>query len=285
VTAKQLQAAAVREAAMQDAYVAAFEADLAALITRLMRRLRTELVDWDTDEEGRLVAQLGNLGRAITFRKQLAQWLEQEGFSRLAARVLDEPLDRLAESVLRTNAIAGQAARLGPAGIDVLAAFKELRLADLLELGPSLARKLAAVALEGVIGLRPVDALVQDFADVAGLTARQARTIYDTAVSTFTRQVEQLHATGEDDELFVYVGAADSRMREFCRQRVGKVFDREQIDAMDNGQLPNVFLSGGGYNCRHTWKRVSVLDEELIALHDSGKRVPEIAAQLERMAA
>lgn len=282
---KQLQAAAVREAAMQDAYVAAFEADLAALVKRLMRRLRTELADWDVDEDDRLVSQLGNLGRALNFRKQLAQWLEEEGFSKLAARVLDEPLDRLAESVLRTNAIAGQAARLGPAGLDVLSAFKALRLADLLELGPSLGRKLAAVALEGVIGLRPVDSLVQDFADVAGLTQRQARTLYDTAVSTYTRQVEQLHASGEDDELYVYVGPADARMREFCEDRVGKVYDRKAIDAMDNGQLPNVFLSGGGYNCRHTWKRVSRLDDELIALAESHKRVPEVQAQLERIAA
>lgn len=280
---KQLQAAAIREAAMQDAFVLAFEADLRRIVNRFLRRLRAELEDWDVDDEGRLVSELANLGRAIGFRTQLGRWLEDEGFSALAARVLDEPLDTLAESVL-SHAVAKKAATLAPAGFDVLAAFKELRLADLLDVGDDLARKLSALALEGVLGLRPVTALVQDFALVAGISERQARTLYDTAVSTYTRQVEQLHATGEADELFVYVGPADSAMRKFCRKHIGKVYERESIDEMDNEQLPNVFLTGGGYNCRHTWKRVSVLDDELIELSKTGKRVPEIAAALKEAA-
>jgi len=279
----KLQAAAVREAAMQDAFVLVFESELRSVINRFLRRLKAELEDWDIDDDGRLVSELANLGRAIGFRAQLGQWLEQEGFSALAARVLDEPLDRLAESVL-ANAVAKKAATLAPAGFDVLAAFKELHLADLLDVADDLARVLSARALEGVLGMRPVDALVQDFAQIAGISQRQARTLYDTAVSTYTRQVEQLHATGEASELFVYVGPADSVMREFCRKHIGRVYPRESIDEMDNGQLPNVLLTGGGYNCRHTWKRVSVLDDELIGLAESGKRVPEIAAILKEAA-
>jgi hypothetical protein len=90
--------------------------------------------------------------------------------------------------------------------------------------------------------------------------------------------VELLNADGTDDELFVYVGPFDKKNREFCEERVGKVFSRTEIDAMDNGQLPDVFITGGGYNCRHTWKRVSILDDELRALAGTGKRVPEIEA-------
>jgi hypothetical protein len=280
----KLQAAAVREAAMQDAFVLVFEAELRSVINRFLRRLKAELADWDVDDDGRLVSELANLGRAIGFRKDLGIWLEQEGFHALAAKVLDEPLDKLAASVL-ANSVAKKAATLAPAGFDVLSAFKELRLADLLDVGESLSRLLAARALEGVLGMRPVAALVQDFADVAGLSERQARTLYDTAVSTYTRQVEQLHASGAAEELFVYVGPADSAMREFCRKHIGKVYPRESIDEMDNGQLPNVLLTGGGYQCRHTWKRVSVLDDELIALSKSGKRVPEIQAALTRLEA
>lgn len=284
MSVKALQQAAIREAAMQDAFVASFEADLRAIVNRFLRRLRAELEDWSVDDEGRLVADLANLGRAIAFRKQLAAWLQEEGFNALAARVLDQPFDALAESVLAGSAVAGGAKVLAPAGFDILTAFKELRLADLLDIGDGLTRQLASRALEGVIGLRPVDALVTDFAAAAGLSERQARSLYDTAVSMFTRQVEQLHASGDDSELFVYVGPFDSVIRPFCERHIGKVYDRKTIDAMDNGQLPNVFITGGGYNCRHTWKRVSVLDDELIALANTGTRAPEIAAQMQAAA-
>jgi hypothetical protein len=34
---------------------------------------------------------------------------------------------------------------------------------------------------------------------------------------------------------------------------MGKGYTREEIDRMDNGQLPNVFRTGGGWNRRHQW--------------------------------
>lgn len=264
----QLQRRVEYEAVMQDAFVADFERELGALVSRFLRRVRAGLREWDADEAGRLLSETANLGRALAFRRQLGQWLEQEGFTRFAERVLDEPLDRLAESVLRGSKIANKAAKLSPDGLDALAAFKELRLADLLDVGEDISRLIANRALEGVLGMRPVDALVQDIADVMDVTTRQARTLYDTAVSTFTRQVEQMQATGEGDELFAYVGPVDDKTRAFCAERVGEVFTRDEIDAMDNEQLPDTFLTGGGYNCRHAWKRVSILDDELRKVYE-----------------
>ena len=273
----QLQRAAVREAAIQDAAVEDFERLLAQLVTRLMRRLRAELADWDVDDAGRLVNEMANLGRALVFRRQFGDWLQQEGFLELAARVLADPFDDLAESVFATSRIANEAAKLA-SFTDTLNALKELRLADLLDVSDDMGREVAKLAFEGMLSLRPVDSLVLDIADRLDLSQRQARTIYDTAVSTYARQVELLNADGTDDELFVYVGPFDERNRDFCEDRVGKVFARTDIDAMDNGQMPDVFITGGGYNCRHTWKRVSILDDELRGLAGTGKRVPEIDA-------
>lgn len=274
---QQLQRAAEREAEIQDVAVQAFERQLRLLVSRFLRRLRAELADFEVDEAGRLVSELANLGRALGLREQLAAWLEEEGFSALALEVLGDPLDALARSVLATSRIANEAKKLS-SFTDTLHALKELRLADLLDVSDDMARELSRMVFEGMVGLRPVDALVLDLADRLELTQRQARTIYDTGVSTFARQVELLNADGTDDELFVYVGPFDRKNRDFCEDRVGKVFERKAIDAMDNGQLPDVFLTGGGYNCRHTWKRVSILDDELRALAGTGKRVPEIDA-------
>jgi hypothetical protein len=277
VKPSQLQRAAEHEAAMQDAAVLAFEQELRLLVAAFLRRLRADLVEWEIDEAGRLVNDAANLGRALTFRQQLGAWLNEEGFLDLAVQVLAEPLDAIAESVLASSRIAGEAAKLS-SFTDLLNALKEIRLADLLDVSDDIARELSRIVFDGMLSLRPVDALILDVADRLEVSQRQARTIYDTAVSTFSRQIEQLQADGTDDELFVYVGPFDEKNRTFCEHRVGRVYERQAIDAMDNGQLPDVFITGGGYNCRHTWKRVSVLDDELRALAKTGGRVPEIDA-------
>ena len=135
--------------------------------------------------------------------------------------------------------------------------------------------------VDGVLGLRPTVELVQDIADLLDISTKRARTVYDTAVSTFSRQVAQVGTTGEPSEPFIYVGPVDGKVREFCLDHVGKVYSRARIDDMDNGQLPNVFLTGGGYNCRHQWRRVSRLDTELLALVDTGEVEPGVKRRLD----
>jgi len=105
----------------------------------------------------------------------------------------------------------------------------------------------------------------------------EARTFYDTTVNIFARQVEALKSSDED--VFAYMGPADIKTRPFCHARVGKVYTKPEIEAMDNGQLPNVFLTGGGYNCRHVFQSVSKISE-LRDLVGTGKRIPEVEAQL-----
>lgn len=61
-------------------------------------------------------------------------------------------------------------------------------------------------------------------------------------------------------------------MRDWCLDHLGLVMTKDRIDALDNGQLPNAFLTGGGYNCRHTFLAVS--DPDLIALANTGQRAP-----------
>jgi hypothetical protein len=156
--------------------------------------------------------------------------------------------------------------------LDALVALKEIRFAELLQVGEDVAVQLWRATVDGVLGLRPIIDLVDDIADLLDISARHARTIYDTAVSTFSRQVGQLGTTGAPDEAFLYAGPDDDRTREFCRDHVDRVYSRGAIDDMDNGQLPNVMLTGGGWNCRHQFKRVSALDQDLLELVDTGVR-------------
>ncbi len=73
----------------------------------------------------------------------------------------------------------------------------------------------------------------------------------------------------EDDVSIIkyrYVGppASDPVIRPFCeslmeRCKQGETFTRAQIDQMDNHQIPNVLISGGGFNCRHQFVVAEVI--------------------------
>jgi len=89
--------------------------------------------------------------------------------------------------------------------------------------------------------------------ETAAGEAKRLRAETDTAASVLSRIAVTSSATGHDHETFVYSGPIDGRLRPFCAERVGRVFSRKAIDAMDNGQLPNVYLTCGGHQCRHTW--------------------------------
>jgi hypothetical protein len=162
-----------------------------------------------------------------------------------------------------------EAVRLGAYDLDALVAMKEIRFAQILRVGEDIAANLWRVTLDGVLGARPVVDLVDDIADLLDTSHKQARTLYDTMVSTYSRQVGQIGTTGEPDEAFLYVGPDDIKTRDFCAERVDRVYSREAIEAMDNGQLPDVMLTAGGYNCRHQFRRVSALDSELLDLMDT----------------
>lgn len=285
--AERLELQAAREAGLIDELNARFARELAEVLKltnaeakRLVRELRTK--------DGRLVATKANLGRVLALRRDLQRVIEESGFQAFAEAASDAPLDELARLVLRGNSIAQAAASLTKPDLSAIAAFKTVRFDELLQVGKDAAVRLARIILDGTLGLQRVHDLVDDVEDVFDVTDKQARTLYDTAISIFSRQVDQLHTTGEPDELFYYAGPLDTKTRKFCRDRVGRVFTRTALETADNGQLPNPLLTGGGYNCRHQPKRVSKLDAELIELAKTGERaahVQEIFEALEQEAA
>lgn len=272
----QYQAAAVRDARLVDALTDDFARELGIVLDLLKTRIRF-LVRRLQSQNGRVIATQNNLALALRLRSDLLAALEQAGYSQLALAAVDEPLDRLALSVLGG---AADRVALGAYDVDALAAMKEIRLAQLLQVGEDIAVQLWRVTLDGVLGTRPVLDLVDDIADALDISERQARTLYDTMTSTFSRQVGQIGTTGEPDEAFLYVGPDDDKTREFCKERVDQVFSRKAIEEMDNGQMPNPMLTGGGYNCRHQFRRVSRLDRELLALMDTGIRYQDRNAEV-----
>lgn len=284
--AAKLMAQGERDAALMDNLTASFARELTQVLKQLNTQIRGLVSTLQTSKE-RVIASRANLARAVQAQQEIRRAIAEAGFSRVMASAVDEPLDTLAKQILDGDAIANAATRLTAVDIDALVALKEVRLAQLLGLGNDLEAALWRTVLDGVLGARPVGDLVADLAEVADISDRQARVLYDTAVSTYSRATALLNTEGTPDELFIYVGPADSKTRDFCLRYVGKVLDRETIDGIDNGikGYGNTLLTGGGPNCRHQWRRVSVLDDELRALAGTDQRVGYVGAKVEALAA
>lgn len=272
---RDLQRSVSQSATAQDAAVASFQLELRRVLSRLTRALRLELEDWATDDAGRLTRSVRNIVRVFALRKQSRELLDDSGFDALAVQAMSDPLEKLARI-----AIKGQPEAMGPSIRQTMDAWRRIRLGELLDVGDNIGRALQRIALDGVLGLRPVDRLILDVRDHLDVTERQARTWYDTAVSVFSREIEQATSDGDPDELFVYIGPDDEKTRPFCDKWLGKVRTREFWEKQDNGQsgAGNVMVMAGGWNCRHVLKRVSKLDDELIAIAGTNQRAHELEA-------
>lgn len=269
-----LLSAAEQVAVVADDLGRRFAKELQRVQIDLERELRRLLVK---AQEGSRTATI-SAARGLQLRRQLREVLEAAGYDDLAATATTGGLQRMARAVERLN-LAAKVATFTSRDATRIAALKELARLDLLAVGDEVAVALWRSTVQGLFSLRPANDILDDLADVLDDEMPKVRTLYDTTTSVFGRQVEALKSSGEPDELFAYIGPADSKVRPFCAKHLGKVYSRKDIDAMDNGQLPNVFLTAGGWNCRHTFQAISKFSE-LVDLHGTGERIPEVAEAL-----
>lgn len=247
-------------------------------LSRVLRDLERELRVLALDAVKGSKTALSRAVRAAKLRKQITDALKAAGYPRLAESASGRALDQILVGVERLRG-AAQLAAFTTSDMTRILALKELAKLDLLGQGDVMAHAIWRTFAQGLFSQRPIADLLEDLADAVDIELREARTLYDTTVNVFGRQVEAMKS--QPDDVYAYMGPVDVKLRPFCRQHVGKVFTKPEIDALDNGQLPNVYLTGGGYNCRHQWVAVSKLSE-LRDLVGTNQRVPEVEAALER---
>lgn len=201
--------------------------------------------------------------------------LRTSGFDDLADAATGDALDSITARVLAGRAAAQLGTEIRLDGQLQLQALKALHYADLLDSAEAVSKQLSGAAARGSLAGNSRGGLRSDLGDILDRADSRIRTIYDTSVSIFGRQVEAIQAGDDPDTVFAFMGPVDDKTREFCLDHVGRVYTRAEIDDLDNGQLDNVFLTGGGFNCRHVWHEVLAFSE----LHDlkgTTKRIPEI---------
>lgn len=123
-----------------------------------------------------------------------------------------------------------------------------------------------AKALEAVVALRILSSrslggvltsdLIESVSDIIRKVSEVEQMGRDQ-LTTFFRLVGNLVYSNLEElglkPLYKFVGIRDSRNRPFCASLLDAniLYTREEIDAMDNGQLPGVFDNAGGYGCQH----------------------------------
>lgn len=93
----------------------------------------------------------------------------------------------------------------------------------------------------------------------------------NTAIMAFNRTVTVKKAQDIGFDLFLYIGPDDKITREFCHGLLSKtppIYSIDEINAMDNEQGINVFTGGGGYNCRHHWRPVTLARAKELGYRD-----------------
>lgn len=264
-------------ARVADEISAAYATELA----RVLRDLERELRKLALDAIGGSRTALSRAVRAAKLRRQIQDALTAAGYPHLVETATSVRLDALVAQVQRLRGAAKLAA-FSTSDLSRILALKALARVDLLGQGDAIAHAVWRTFAQGLFSQRPIADLLDDLSTALDLELYHARTLYDTTVSVFGRQVEAMKAQPED--VFAYLGPMDEKTRPFCRRHVGKVYTRAAIDAMDNGQLPNVFLVGGGWQCRHTWIAISKVSE-LRDLVGTDQRIPEVARQIRDMPA
>lgn len=276
---RRLLSAAERLAALTDTLSAQFAAELGDVLRGVERRMARLLRALATDtRQGRITRQ-AEVGRLAVLRDQIREVLREAGFDGLAQTATSTAFDRAVAAVQATRA-GGAATRLAvPFLAQRVQALQVLAVQDLLHQGDVVAQALYRTVRDAVLGGTPADVGLERLAEVLDREVSEVRTLYDTATATWGRLVEQQSSTGEADELFLYAGPVDAKMRPFCADQIGKVYSRARIATLDNGQRLDVLTACGGWACRHVWMRLSPASE-LADLANTGERAPEVVDAL-----
>jgi hypothetical protein len=251
----------------QDNLVGAFKSHLQAIVLRAQGRVIARLQARLAIEDGIVKGTPGNMLLLRNSGKLFMAEMDKAGYQRLVTTFVAEfrqTLPFLQETLQVLGDQVGQkwGAKLGftAADLSLLGAVKVNTAAALTGAIEAVAGHAVTRGMFGVAGLR-FDALVETLTDRLEMSIGKATSVGNTAMSTFyaTASDRAFQLIAKDlpaQELrYRFSGPVDKIERAFCRRLTDakKAYTRAQIGRMNNGQIPNVMLSRGGWNCRHQW--------------------------------
>lgn len=234
-------------------------------IRRLEKRIIDLAADLDTDR-GRLVSTGVNLKMAQKLHGEL-ETLFDESYGEAARRSIagfDEIFDRVRSSY---NEL-GVATKFTGVDREVLKTLKDASYSQFEAYGQEAIGRLSQGIYNHVLAGSPmselttlIEGIFTGHVDARGrpMTMYANQYAFDTVMNTHNqinvRKAEQANLTH-----FLYMGDVIKDSRDFCIERAGHVFSREEIESWDEedwkGKAGPAMVYRGGYNCRHHWVAV-----------------------------
>jgi len=268
-----------RHNAAQDSMVYRFESHLREITMRAQGRVIARLQASLSITEGVIDSTAGNMLILRNSGKMFMDEMDRAGYQRLVTAFVAEfrgTLPFLQETIETLGDQIGQnwGPQLGFTARDLsLLGAVQANTVSALE-GAMQASAGAAITrgLFGVAGLK-FGSLVETLSTRFEVGIGKATSIADTSISvwyaTASDRAFQIIAKDlpQQELRYRYSGPTDKLERPFCRHLtdMAKAYTREQIGEMNNGQIPNVFISRGGWRCRHQWS----LDTRDLALQEA----------------
>lgn len=282
----KLKAIDKRHGRYMDEMLADFEARLDSIIEKATAIVTSAVLKKVTvNDAGTVVRNAKTLGAIGDLDRQFVAAMKGAGFDNLTSAfvlsfsdqlpLMTETLDVISEAMQRPLT---SGAILNDSDQALLANQQRLTLAGMRDVVANVGLAAKRRALAQVNGLTPTEfsGLLSKTFDIS---SGQAEGLAATGMATFYRMATERALAPVEKETplkYAYDGPHDSLNRPFCDELktqggAGRTWTRAEIDAMDNGQIPNVFLSCGGYRCRHQWR--VALAEDAIAHHQVAQKV------------
>ncbi len=260
--------------------VQAFETHLREIVLRAQAQVLAQLQQKLSITDGTIDATPANMRVMRNAGPLFMDEMRRQGYDRLVEAFagefrgtlpfLQETIQQLGEQVQKEWPDLG----FGAKDLNLLAATQANAAVSIEAAVESVAGTAMTRGLFSVAGLRfgeLAEMLTEKFETSIG----KARTIADTSMSTFyataTDRAFQIIEKDLPEQVqhYKYSGPDDKLTRPFCEHllKLGKAYTREEIGKMDNGQLPNVMITRGGWNCRHQW--ILAVDEMIGSVNEN----------------
>ena len=253
----------------QDAYVTslvdAFERELNGVVASAQARTIAELRERLSVTNGKIDRSVKNARALRSLDTMFLEAMDRAGYNHLLNELVNQFPGQL--PFFQETLQALSAAMKRPIQVDFSARDLQVFADQGLNVKDSLRGAMEAIAgraknriLLSVGGL-PFAELATSLAEYVHRALPEAVGLAETATATYYRIIADRGYQIIEKDLpsmeirYRYYGPYDDLTRPFCRHllEIDKSYTRAEIGAMNNWQIPNVFISAGGWRCRHTW--------------------------------
>jgi hypothetical protein len=234
------------------------------------------LAGWHKDV-AREIGKLNTKGGALTPRQSVRRVNAQMSMGISSAN--DSSARHLRNMAILTRGAmeglreAGMRGELSSAQVKVLDRFYASKVKEFERMFGRMVRESQSTVYKGVASRQQVGEVISEVREQVDHVISLSRTVYESSLMEYVQLATGI--TADPSDVYFGSGPIDARIRKFCVRVMARVWSRARIDRMDNGQLPNTFLTRGGWNCRHVWRPVR--KPELVRLADTGIVVPGAA--------